>query len=293
MHLMRISHLALLLVSFCSVTTAYALPPIACTMDAKLCSDGVTYVGRDGSRNCQWQLCPGESDACVPYVCNDGTHVNKCTQDGTVINYFAAPCLTHGGEIETGEQSFFDVPFTHANAEAIAYVKLRGIVEGYADGTFRPDQSINRAEFTKIVTLYKFGQVMIDMCNTHIRFFDVSASAWYGKYICRAQDAGLVEGYSNGAFLPAENIDFDEAAKIIVLADVFGNPDNDLAVYGAEDPWYERYVRYLAERKAIPMSINRLDFPIKRGEMAEMIWRLDAQITTKPSQRYESLLPSH
>ncbi len=37
---------------------------------------------------------------CRPYVCNDGTVIPACTEDGHVINYFAPPCMTHGGEVQ-------------------------------------------------------------------------------------------------------------------------------------------------------------------------------------------------
>lgn len=39
------------------------------------------------------------SNQCSPYVCKDGTSIPSCTSDGHVINYFVAPCYTHGGEV--------------------------------------------------------------------------------------------------------------------------------------------------------------------------------------------------
>ncbi|MEK7563157.1 MAG: S-layer homology domain-containing protein, partial [Patescibacteria group bacterium] len=53
--------------------------------------------------------------------------------------------------------AFSDVSSTHPNAEAIAYVKAEGIVSGYPDGTYRPNQTINRAEFVKFVTGTQFN----------------------------------------------------------------------------------------------------------------------------------------
>lgn len=68
-------------------------------MDAKLCPDGVTYVGRDGYNNCEWQQCPKEDGVnCSPYVCANGKTHPRCSEDGHIINYFAAPCHTDGGE---------------------------------------------------------------------------------------------------------------------------------------------------------------------------------------------------
>lgn len=42
-----------------------------------------------------------ETGSCAPYICKDGTRAASCTADGHPINYFADPCLTHGGQIET------------------------------------------------------------------------------------------------------------------------------------------------------------------------------------------------
>lgn len=45
---------------------------------------------------------------------------------------------------------FADVPDGHAHAAAIEYLQAHGIVSGYADGSFRPEATLNRAEFVKI-----------------------------------------------------------------------------------------------------------------------------------------------
>lgn len=277
---MRISLLVTLSVLILGMAApAYALSPVACTMDAKLCPDGVTYVGRDGDRNCQWQLCPGEIDMCKPYQCNDGTRIDRCAADGTVINYFAAPCLTHGGEVDSS-QSFSDVPATHPNAEAIAYVRTQGIVRGYPDGTFKPDSVINRAEFVKIFV----ESIFVDtgkMCK-QIPFSDVSGMEWYGQYIYTARCNGIIDGYSDGTFRPAATINFVEAAKILSRA--FGTLDT---TESQTSLWYEAYVQDLVQRSAIPLSIARFDQQITRGEMAEMIYRLKTGTVDKPSNDYD------
>lgn len=288
--LMLLSLLFTVSLSFISTpTTTFALSPVACTMDAKLCPDGVTYVGRDGNRNCQWQLCPGEKDTCAPYVCNDGTRVNKCTQDGTVINYFAAPCLTHGGEVDA-EQSFSDVPATHVNAEAIAYVRAQGIVRGYPDGTFKPDTTINRAEFTAMITGRQFNSAeTVDSCidrtvtpATQTVFFrDVLRSDWFAKYICIAKERHIIDGYPDGTLKPGATITLAEASKILTTLFV-GN-------VGSDPVWYARYVGTMADAHAIPLSITRVDQQITRGELAEMIWRMKTGNIDKPSPTYEQL----
>ncbi len=179
---------------------------------------------------------------------------------------------------------FSDVPSVHPNAQAIAYVQERGIVSGYADGTFRPDQTINRAELLKILVLSVRPPTPDFRCTFTRHFPDVDENSWYGTYLCSVlwDPDAWVEGYPDGTFRPAAPVNFVETAKIL---------DKALDFTGAEGAvWYEAYVRALADRQAIPLSITRLDQYITRGELAEMIYRLRAVVTDKPSRTYESFL---
>lgn len=185
--------------------------------------------------------------------------------------------------------AFRDVPPNHANADAIAYVQSQGIVNGYADGTFHADAPINRAEFTKIVTLYKFGQQMIDMCGSRMQFTDLAFDAWYVKYICRAKDGGLISGYPDGTFRPEQNINFAEAAKIIARTDIF-NAGDPVLPKDLGGPWYDIYLSYLSYYSEIPLSISSVDHTLTRGEMAEIIYRLrNKDHLALPSKKYDSV----
>lgn len=259
--------------------------PVACTMDAKLCPDGVTYVGRDGSNNCEWQKCPGEGvpdTQCAPYVCADGTTVDRCTPEGTVINYFAEPCLTHGGEEGA---PFKDVTSDHVNADAIFYVKQQSIVQGYEDGTYKPESTINRAEFVKIL----MGAFPSDgrMCKI-APFADVDQSAWYASFAHMARCQGIIDGYPDGSFRPENSINFAEAAKILANV-IFGAGEMGFEVTHPE-PWYAEAVFQLTSNRYVPVSIRTPDQLLTRGEMAEMIYRWKTDNFYKPSPTYEELL---
>lgn len=245
---------------------------------------------------------------CNPYQCQDGTAIDRCTDDGYVINYFAAPCLTHGGEMTFTDGSFRDVPYDHPNADAIAYVKAQGIVSGYPNGTYRPDQTINRAEFAKIIMESNFTQQALDVCDpSYFYFWDANKTAWYSPYLCLAAQHKIIGGYPDGSFKPAADINFVEAAKIIATIDNFyingvgyhNSVTTDGRVLGPDLPasqdgyWYESYVRYLSNHAAIPLSISTLDHPLTRGEMAEMIYRLKTKNADKPSRTYEELAAPH
>ncbi len=45
------------------------------------------------------------ANECAPYRCADGTVIASCTPDGHAINYFADPCMTHGGYASSADGS--------------------------------------------------------------------------------------------------------------------------------------------------------------------------------------------
>jgi hypothetical protein len=188
--------------------------------------------------------------------------------------------------------SFSDVAEGHPNYDAIAYVHKRALVAGYEDGTFKPDQLINRAEFTKLITLAQNQQSTINKCTAH-DFSDVLAGIWFERYLCQAYLTGLITGYPDRTFRPAQAISFVEAAKIIAKAfvieeDCGGVPCPEIGDY--DHPWYEASVRGLVAKHAIPLSILRFEQQITRGEMAEILYRLSPIAPNLPSTSYESLL---
>ena len=85
-----------------------------------------------------------------------------------------------------------------------------GIINGYEDGTFQPNASITRAEFTAIAT--RFFDYTAEYDGS---FNDVSRSAWYADCVQAAVDMGLVDGYPDGGFHPNSNITRAEAVTIV------------------------------------------------------------------------------
>ncbi len=184
--------------------------------------------------------------------------------------------------------AFSDVPSSHVNADAIAYVQTKGIVQGYADGSFKPDAPINRAEFVQILMNAIYGPSAVPMHPTC--FSDVDSAAWYNRAVCLAVDKEAVGGYSDGTFRPAQNINFAEAAKIItnVMGSVHVSPD-DISPYF---PWYKLYIDALANQQTVPTDVMSFDSPLTRGQMAELIFRLQMQNISKPSKTYNDLAGS-
>jgi len=203
-----------------------------------------------------------------------------------------------GSGHNTGDTVFNDVDSSSPYFNALKMLKDGNIISGYPDGTFKPDNTINRAELAKIIVGAAFTPDDISMCMAYYSsqsstvvnlFSDVSVDMlsssvqppWYLDYVCVGKHSGFIKGYPDGSFKPAQDINFVEAAKIIVGG--FG----EMVMPG--DPWYKAYVDELANKNAIPKTITTFNQKITRGEMAEIIYRMKANVTNLASQKYSDL----
>ncbi|MDB4978739.1 MAG: secreted protein [Candidatus Peribacteria bacterium] len=176
---------------------------------------------------------------------------------------------------------FPDVSASHPASAAVSYLQSEGIIDGYPDGLFRPDANVNRAEFTKMVV----GSISTAaVCTDNAGVFpDVPANQWFAAFVCKASGAGMVDGYPDGLFRPANDITFSEAAKILARAFV------DSSLQDSPDTWYKAYVDALAERGVIPPGIRSFSRAVTRAEMAEMLYRLRADIRSLPTKTYDEI----
>lgn len=91
---------------------------------------------------------------------------------------------------------------------AVSTMTKAGIVDGYPDGTFRPDAPITRAEMAKIISLFA------KLDKSESRFSDI-AGHWAEAYIKLAAGNGWIVGYPDGTFGPQRNITRAETATMI------------------------------------------------------------------------------
>ena len=94
---------------------------------------------------------------------------------------------------------------------AVSTLTRAGILDGYEDGSFRPNASITRAEFTKIAVSF-FKHAGGASANP---FSDVPDSAWYAEFVKAAAELGLIDGYEDGTFRPNAPITRAEACTIV------------------------------------------------------------------------------
>jgi len=90
-----------------------------------------------------------------------------------------------------------------------------GIINGYDDGGFKPNQEINRAEALKII----FEGFSIDTSGEHEEdiFDDVLEGYWFFDYVMTAYENDIVSGYGDGRFGPSDSMTRGQAAKVVSL----------------------------------------------------------------------------
>ncbi len=120
-------------------------------------------------------------------------------------------------ESEDSELSFSDVHKSHKNQVAIKYMKKQGIINGYSDGIFRPNNFVNRAELLKLIIEAKLNNFNKDEYNEAC-FSDIEKGDWYTAYVCYAKEKEWVNGYADGTFRPNQTVSKAEAVKIILVA---------------------------------------------------------------------------
>lgn len=151
--------------------------------------------------------------------------------------------------------------------EAIQGLLDRNVVQGYADGTFRPNATINRAEFLHILMKSRFP----NRTPSDVRCFldlETKVPQWYANSVCTARELGIVSGYPDGTFRPERTVNFAEALKMAFLS--FGMVPENLS----STPWYEPYLLEARSRGILPALLRTPDALLTRGAMAELTYVL-------------------
>lgn len=111
--------------------------------------------------------------------------------------------------------SFKDVLSSHWALSYISKLVEKGIIKGYQDGSFRPEATVTRAEFAKMICLAMGWQLENPATSS---FSDVPQDSWAYQYIETAKAKGILGGYENGTFAPGKKITRAEIAKILAKA---------------------------------------------------------------------------
>ena len=100
--------------------------------------------------------------------------------------------------------------------KAVARLVAFNVLDGYKDGTYRPEQDVTRAEFAKIlVEALGIGNAA-RAAQGKVIFPDVPASHWASGYVNVASGQGLLVGFPDGNFRPEDQVTYAEALTMLV-----------------------------------------------------------------------------
>ncbi|GEM_PF-1280250 len=117
---------------------------------------------------------------------------------------------------------FKDVPTSNWAAVYIQKGVAEGIVKGYVDGTFKPDQTATRAEALKMIVRVWMTDSDLNAAKVSTSCTDVNQEMWYARYFNLALDKGIITGYLDtygkptGKCGPEGMVTRAESAKMIV-----------------------------------------------------------------------------
>ena len=115
------------------------------------------------------------------------------------------------GGAECPAHLFTDVNTSAWYHEAVDYVLVNGLMSGYGNGVFGPNDNLSRAQLCQI--LYnKEGRPAVTGSSA---FADIADGAWYADAVTWAAKSGIVGGYGNGLFGPEDNITREQLAAIL------------------------------------------------------------------------------
>lgn len=118
--------------------------------------------------------------------------------------------------LESSESlTFYDIS-NHWSRAVVEALAEKGIVSGFEDNSFRPENKVTRAEFAKlIVKTFKLDEAEVQ------DFKDVSVTDWFAPFVGAAYKADIVNGNGMGEFLPLASITREDCCVMIYRALVF------------------------------------------------------------------------
>ena len=148
---------------------------------------------------------------------------------------------------------------------AVGKLNALSIMEGYPDGSFRPEGQITRAEFAKIAVLALGLNDAAEVSKANTVFTDVDAFHWAAGYINVAVDRGILKGYPDGTYKPSAPLSNAEAITVLTRLIGLG------PVVDKEGNWPANYITRANIEGVLDDVVVSSNANATRGNAAKML----------------------
>ena len=143
-----------------------------------------------------------------------------------------------------------------------------GVIEGYLDGSFRPDDTVTRAEMAKMIYVVRTGRSDASAYNDDATTFTDIGDHWARGYIKYCNSLGIIAGHSATRFAPDDTVTTQEAAKMLLVT--LGYNADTAGLVGAG--WGAKTIALADENGLLEDVVNGTTQGLPRQYAAQLIY---------------------
>ena len=113
--------------------------------------------------------------------------------------------------------AFTDQSDIAVDSDVVDTMTALGVIEGYLDGSFRPDDTVTRGEMAKMIYVVRTGRSDASAYNDDATTFTDIGDHWARGYIKYCNSLGIIAGHSATRFAPDDTVTTQEAAKMLLV----------------------------------------------------------------------------
>ena len=187
-----------------------------------------------------------------------------------VLSLLLVICMLGTLTVSADEKVLSDIDPNTQVGKAVNELVSLNIIDGYTDGTFKPDNTVTRAEMAKLIVAFmRLDDIGLSSGTTGFADID-DTNHWSQPYVKIAIAKGIIVGYDDGTFRPDNPVKYTEAVKMVVCALGYGPVAQNRTPEGM--PWYTGYISLAAEKGVLNgAATNKQEDPSSRGIVAILL----------------------
>ena len=164
--------------------------------------------------------------------------------------------------------AFTDQADIKVDSDVVDTLVSLGVINGYTDGSFKPNDTVTRAEMAKMIYVLRTGNSDASAYNNDKTSFTDVNGHWAAGFIKYCQSVGIIAGQSATKFAPDQTVTAQEAAKMLLVT--LGYDANKAGLVGIN--WASK-TNALADENGLLEDVNTsFTGPCPRQYAAQLIY---------------------